>query len=565
MKLYFFIITSLLVSLSAVAEPVEVIQVTSPANSSYQVQQFSSKEFPESFRIQETSPGMLSPYLGAFTGNQVDQIVNGVRMSNSYFRSGPNQYFGWVPLEFTSNIKVSDGGNIGGSIDRLISVVESSASLQTDSALNSTNYTVMSSGELLSVAYNKVNTSNVETSSGTIPNSSYNRESILVDKQFNTLGNTTILHTKSENLPRTDKYNGGLRLSGFREGSVYKYQLQEYSLISHTFELDKLSSTIGFQNFKESILDKQTVTDVEIDVYSIDASYSLYKDTALYGSKYFENITYNNQKDSYDTLKVGLRGKKNYSGVSFAGSLGLKEVNVTGFNTFKSNELSLVVSSKGYFLSYDESSRAPDYSTLLKTKTTGRGIVIPNPALVSENAKTIRVGKQTNNFYIDLYYKKLDDPYGQITVSTDTYQTVNEDSAVAYGSSLKYENANIFDSGFSLYSRVEFTRAYFSETKEPFSKVAPLVSFIKLSKDFYYIEHSYQPKDKDQSFKDLDDVRIYSFNKGYSVTSVGAIKKYKDFTIDIKAYNLFKNTGRVLGSSVDVKDRSIQLSVKYFL
>lgn len=91
--------------------------VTAPGFTNYQVQQNVTPEvFNSSGHIQETAPGLKSPYVGIFTGNQVDQVINGIRFNNSLFRSGPNQYYSWIPDSFVNGITVSDGGNVGGTI-----------------------------------------------------------------------------------------------------------------------------------------------------------------------------------------------------------------------------------------------------------------------------------------------------------------------------------------------------------------------------------------------------------------------------------------------------------------
>ena len=106
---------------------VELKEVVVVSGTNYQVQQTikDPKSYVNSARVQETSPGQLSPYVGPFTGNQVDQSINGIRVNNGLFRTGPNQYFGWVPLEFTKSISITDGGNIGGTIQRRIGVQSS--------------------------------------------------------------------------------------------------------------------------------------------------------------------------------------------------------------------------------------------------------------------------------------------------------------------------------------------------------------------------------------------------------------------------------------------------------
>lgn len=553
----------------------EIVIVTSPSNTNYQVQQYSADLFDNSFRIQETSPGMASPYLGPFTGNQVDQHINGIRFSNSYFRSGPNQYWGWIPQKFTRNVTVSDGGNIGGTLNRQIGVPDTGFGVSYDTALRGKETTLAYNTDRFGFAINDIDRGDVRTADGTVPNSSYNQKAAMAEAFWDDYNTTTFLYSRSDDLRRTDKWNGGQRITGTRAGQVYNYELQEYAMLSHNYSDDRLDLDLGYQNFNEHILDKTTRVEVGMNIYSANVSYAIIPDfLSLYSANQFEDIDYrtigrSHATDWYNTHKFGFRTENQMGDFNLKSSYGYKYVTVTGLDEpFKAPEYSVILSNSGYFVSYDVTTNAPSYTSIKQDKTTGRGTVVPNNSLEQEFVRTWRLGKQTNKFYADIYYKHLKDAYDQVTVATDTYKIVNDGWVKAYGATLGFTESNLFGKGIVLDTRLELVKATKSiagtNRTEPTSKTAPAIFFAKLSKNGYYADFSYQPKDNDLAFKDKDDVRIYGHNQGYKVINIGKSGIIKqDFEYDISLRNLLNDDGRVMGSSVDVPGRGLYIGLTY--
>lgn len=96
-----------------------------------QVAEQGSFNFPEALEsipgvsVQQTGRAMGSPYIRGFTGYHNVLMVDGVRVNNALFRSGPNQYWGTVDVRGLERIEVARGAAsvmygsdaIGGAVD----------------------------------------------------------------------------------------------------------------------------------------------------------------------------------------------------------------------------------------------------------------------------------------------------------------------------------------------------------------------------------------------------------------------------------------------------------------
>jgi len=59
--------------------------------------------------VQKTGPGQSSPFIRGFTGFRTLLMVDGIRLNNSTFRSGPNQYFSTVDLYAIDRLELTRG------------------------------------------------------------------------------------------------------------------------------------------------------------------------------------------------------------------------------------------------------------------------------------------------------------------------------------------------------------------------------------------------------------------------------------------------------------------------
>ena len=199
--------------------------------------------------------------------------------------------------------------------------------------------------------------------------------------------------------------------------------------------------------------------------------------------------------------------------------------------------------------------------------TTGKGLSLPNPNLVQEEANTFRVGYKANGLYFDIYNKILQNAFYSMLVdkNTSTYTTINSGSMNVRGSTLGYKNTKILDSKFGIDSRLEYAEGtqVINGVTDVISKVPQFIGYTKINYAGAYIEGRYQPKDNRVSTLDNLDVRMYDFNKGYKILNIGYTSTYEKLDYTIALNNVFNDNGRVLGSSTDVLGRALFASVKY--
>lgn len=540
----------------------------------YQVLQVvTPKSFNNSVHVQETSPGMTSPYIGAFTGNQVDQSINGIRMNNALFRTGPNQYYSWIPDAFVNSIGISDGGNVGGTISRELGVANTHIGTSFNSGNNSLTESASFKNDKFGFAVNNINTSNAITANGTIPNSSYNQKAIMGEANWNIRNKTTLVYSESNDIPRTDRMNGGYTINGYQKPANYVYDLQRYTYLNHKLDLDSLQLNFGFQNNEEHITDGTRRVKSNLNAYTINAEYWLNNAWSVYSTNTLETIVYENgltiatAKDNYTTNKQGVRWNNNIGPLDVSTSIGAKEVSLSGVDPFFGIEGSAIVAWNGFFTSFDHSINAPSYTMIKQSATTGKGLSLPNPNLVQEEANTFRVGYKANGLYFDIYNKILQNAFYSMLVdkNTSTYTTINSGSVNVRGSTLGYKNTKILDSKFGIDSRLEYAEGtqVINGVTDVISKVPQFIGYTKINYAGAYIEGRYQPKDNRVSTLDNLDVRMYDFNKGYKILNIGYTSTYEKLDYTIALNNVFNDNGRVLGSSTDVLGRALFASVKY--
>ncbi len=75
--------------------------------------------------VQKTNHGGGSPFVRGLTGNQTLIMVDGIRMNNSTFRYGPNQYLNTIDAFTINRIEVAKGtGSVQYGTDAIGGVIQ---------------------------------------------------------------------------------------------------------------------------------------------------------------------------------------------------------------------------------------------------------------------------------------------------------------------------------------------------------------------------------------------------------------------------------------------------------
>ena len=269
--------------------------------------------------MQATARGQASPFLRGLTGQQVLILVDGVRVNNSIFRAGPNQYFNLIDPGQVERIEVLRGAQStmwgADAIGGVINVVTRSASpnagnygggefREVYSTADSGSYTRMSleswhggGGFFGGGSYLNVHDLDRGGDLGRQPFTNYSQyagdvkyDYLLSDDAMVTVA---LQHFEQEDVPRSDRFApfvfgppaGTPRPTFFdpQQRDLVYLRLQG---VAYNAFFDAYSSTVSYGRNKEAYteLRSATRTDLaEFDVDTIGYTLSLVRDLDVYG------------------------------------------------------------------------------------------------------------------------------------------------------------------------------------------------------------------------------------------------------------------------------------------
>lgn len=582
-------ISLLTIGLMADSIEMEPITVTAYGTDDTKAVQATTEQVEGQVVIQETVPGFKQPIINGLMGDQVLLTIDGVKYTNALFRDGPNQYYSWIPDEFTIRAKLDDpmssisNSALGGAIDRTIGVDKSQIGIEATKS-NHKEY-IKYKDDVWQAAVLNEKDGNVETPNGEVAHSGYNQKGFLLGHHDNTYGDTKMVFTRSDDVDRTDK---------FEKGDYYVYALQQYFLLSHKAWLNDTTYILpSFQQFKEKI-DRNNLTKNEDSTdnmyglqvgsfYDTDYGYLEYGATDNFedisstvgttDSNYNYNVfsaytAWNGRIDNKNEYKL----KYKYSVMTAKGSGLDRTLDNHSFGAdykYKQNLDSYT------FAGADLAYKFPTITNLALARDDSV-TEIANPNLKQEQAYTLTVGQYWNGLKVSAFYKKLYD----MIIRTETtipdgsggykWQYNNTNEGYIKGVNLEYNKK--YETGTGVYLFAEYLEGkndydYWSKLT-PFQAKAKLSQDLKLiDKDMVVVKWQYAPSvpTDEMALKDQTDIRIKDHNYGYNIFDIGyEVVYHKDHKFTAYVENVFNETGRVYGSSVDFEERELKVSYNYY-
>lgn len=535
--------------------------------------------------LQETVPGFKQPVINGLMGDKVLITVDGIKFNNALFRSGPNQYYSWIPDAFViRNTKMDTllDASLGGSVNREIGILESK--IGADFSYNTFTGQATYKGYNIEVGAVYTKNQNVVDTNGEVPHSGYNQKGFYT-KYKSSFGETKLLFSRSDDIDRTDK---------FEKGDYYVYDLQQYFLLKHTYTIPgtSISITPSFQQFREKI-DRDSPDSKNVD--STDNVFGLNisdlrtdiftgTDVLTYGIQdQYEDIRYKKGLTEntyyYNTVSIWAKYKnyftKNWD-YSLTGNFSWLQTKGSGIDRSMSGQAFGITTNYYFdetsyvFASVNTNFKFPTITNLAEARSDSVE-ELPNPNIDTEKAITYKVGVSYRGLELAAFYKKLDD---MIIRKQTNIPVVGSPGEFMW----QYDNADTgwikgINVGY-LYTSGDWSFEFhgdFIDGKTDYdyiSKLQPIVTSTKVTYGGSFAEFLYAPKvpEDKMALKDQTDIRIKDHNYGYRILNLG----YKYTTpndkheFGIYLDNALNDRGRVYGSSVDFNERRLRFSYNWY-
>lgn len=549
---------------------IDTISVTETINQTYNNSDFYTHPQlnQRDFTLQETAPGFKNPIVDGLMGDRINLTVDGMKFSNTTFRSGPNQYYSWIPDEFTTDLDTNKADTQLGynTINKTLGISSSEASTEYTSFNNGITVKGSYTDSKVSVGVFKKDFDDVETALTEVQHSAYNQLGFLGMYKSDDFGTTKLLFTESHDVERTDKYE---------QNKPLNYDRQQYLMLNNNITIGKYEISSILSNSIEKINDinnapnKTKTSSIVTTIAGVD--FKKYTNTYIIGlSEYHEFVEYQNdlvnvykRYNDFDVDTASLYG------TVFLPKVGTLEHNIKldgtvqtysgptlnrDNNTYYSINGSYEVFIGDTTLLLSKSTRNPTLTNLAFDMTGVNGTLIPNPNLKEEQYKEARITHTlVKGLTVFGYYTKIED-----YIVTTNNITQNIDAKI-YGTGLTV--SQIYN-GIKLDGNIKYQTG--KTDKDYMDKIVPLFGNVKLEYNGFMTEYLFSAKDNHQSVGDLSDTRIIEHNYGYNIVNIGYSHNLnKNNKVVLKGYNIFNNIGRVYGSSTDYYGRSFGINYTY--
>lgn len=242
------------------------------------------RTLPSTF-IQETSPGQGSPYLRGFTAYNNLMLIDGIRLNNSTFRSGPNQYWATIDPMSLSRIEVlrgpastlygsdavggtvqvftksasryaADGVSYGGEFYGRYATAESSLAARGEVHVGFTNEDGLRTGVLIGGSVRELGDIEGGRATGVQPNTSHEEYGYDVKLEHSLARDTRLvfLHQefRQDDVPRTHSTDQGISWRGTTVGSNLRRNNDQVRRLTY-LQLHKDGMEGGVESMKLSV------------------------------------------------------------------------------------------------------------------------------------------------------------------------------------------------------------------------------------------------------------------------------------------------------------------------